>query len=925
MFIQCYIKILRDYKEKGIYLRPVMFYNKTQYEIILPLFQNDKNLIQFLSQIKDLNIVNILQELWLEGIVFEGPDRQYYIPYNSLYEIEKNKSDILLLPREEEVTVKINSFGAVGHPNFRLIYSIFHNDYGEINFDIAKKYNNVIILPDYSFVLPQKDYRVIQEIDEYKQTDDFNEQTKFLAKIKKRAQTANAEVDQYIKNEQYYFPEELDIYINKKNDDELELIPYFKDINNSDINLKLNNEMDLTERISFKNGNKRERVFIESDILKDYKKINKNKKIMGTDVPRFVENPYTYIPESISIEDFSKRVKELGIVVYRAQPFIRSNRLSKNNWFDYETGIELKPDGMSHAQHHSISDEEFSKLVEDAKENGDEYVYHNDKWIKVNYDSGREYLNKSKIIKQEFPDKQFNIARLPYILKIFENIDSLEYNETILEEKYKLINMGLLKYKKPYFIREDVNLKDYQEEGFIWIRLLMQQKLGGILADDMGLGKTVQVITYMAFLKEKSNLKPALVVAPYTLIYNWKREISKFTKGINNIYIHLGQRRIQDLEIIKRKDIVLTTYETLVRDQLLLGQIDWTLVACDEAQKIKNTTAYATGVAKALKAGLKLAVTGTPVENGLNELWCIADFVQPGLLRSYEEFRKKYEIPIQKENIDNKQLEELKMELRKRISPIYLRRTKEDKLRGLPKKKDIKKYLPIGLRQNVLYSKIINKYINKEMKFLTALMELMKLCNHPALVDESLDITNKQSLLKESTKLIETVNILKTIKERGEKALIFTRFLKMQDILSNIISQIFGFCPLRINGKIKNDRLGVISNFENVPNFNVMILSPKAAGLGLTITKANHVIHYTREWNPAIESQATDRAYRIGQEKDVFVYYPICTSKNGETVEEKLDKLLEEKKKLFKDIIISSDKIKLQEDDFKNVFNDWLK
>ena len=450
-------------------------------------------------------------------------------------------------------------------------------------------------------------------------------------------------------------------------------------------------------------------------------------------------------------------------------------------------------------------------------------------------------------------------------------------------------------------------MKDYQVQGYSFIRGHYEAGTGVLLADDMGLGKTVQIISFLSYLFDENQLSPALLVMPLSLIENWCSEMRKFLPAVAHIYVHQGNHRYRSPELIENNEVVMTSYETLARDQELLGRIRWSCVVCDEVQKVKNFHTLAASAVKGMNTSFRIAVTGTPVENRLSELWSIVDFVQPGLLGSYKVFRKTYEAPIQKGAPEK---EERVKELIDEIAPVFLRRKKEDVLAGqIPEKTD--EIYPIAMcsPQRELYCKILRDREEEEKNCaLGTIQKLMMLCSHPRLITKEMYNTASASALeKESPKLAWTMEQLHEIKRKKEKVIIFTRYLAMQSILRQAIFEEFKIDAPIINGQIKDNRLSIIHQFEASKGFNIMILSPKAAGVGLNIVAANHVIHYTREWNPAIENQATDRAYRIGQTKPVFVYYPVMECPQFSTVEERLNDLLKDKREIMKNVIIPTD------------------
>jgi SNF2 family DNA or RNA helicase len=621
-------------------------------------------------------------------------------------------------------------------------------------------------------------------------------------------------------------------------------------------------------------------------------------------VPDFIENPMKYLPDNIDLEKFSERVKGLKERVYKAQPYVSSSKTDQIDWFDIDVGVNIKNES-DEADEEQIELSEFERLVKEAREKGEDYVLYNDNWVKIPKES-EDFIEGAKEVDKIKTNGKVNKENLNYIFDIYENIDLLEYNEQMIDFRSKLQEDGVI-YQSPSLFKGE--LRPYQKRGYVWLHKLKDSKLGGLLADDMGLGKTIQVIALMASLKAENKLSPSLIAAPKSLLENWQHEIKKFSPEINKVYIHLGGSRNKNSRVIKQSDVVLTTYSTLVSDQVLLGEIDWTILVCDEVQAIRNQSTLKAHAVKAQKAKLRLGLSGTPVQNTVADLWSIYDFIQPGLLDSFKEFKNNFVKPIENSNTP-KEYEKYEAMLKEKIQPVFLRRTKEGELKDeLPEKKDITKTIEMSQRQKERYKEIIEKEKNsKGRTHLGTLQSLLQLSSHPALLDKDWDVKNAEELLNEGPKLKSVINILKEVKKNNEKALIFTTFKIMQLILQRVIREKFGLQEIPIINGDSKQRLASVDRFNESEGFGCMILSPRAAGTGLNITGANHVIHYTRWWNPAVEQQATDRVYRIGQEKEVNVYYPIMTA-GRETVEEKLHRLLEEKKRLAKNIIVPNNPI----------------
>lgn len=493
--------------------------------------------------------------------------------------------------------------------------------------------------------------------------------------------------------------------------------------------------------------------------------------------------------------------------------------------------------------------------------------------------------------------------------------------------------------KLPSSLKDEIALKDHQFAGVAWLQHLWSlsphECRGALLADDMGLGKTLQLLTFIAAcLEENPTAEPFLIVAPVSLLENWREEMEKFfTLGTFPLLTLYGSdltklRTPKDgmddeligIRLLRRNwlgnaKVVLTTYETLRDLEFTLAAQKWSAVICDEAQKIKNPNAMMTRAAKKQNVRFKIACTGTPVENSLADLWCLFDFIQPGLLGALNEFGTNYRRPIEAETEEQKQRVE---QLRDIIEPQLLRRLKADVAKDLPRKiiVDSCKNLSLSERQRTHYADAIAQHRKQSAEgiglknHLGLLLYLRRLCADPQPMGQlSNPSTPLSEIERHSPKMKWLMTELEKIKARNEKVILFCELRDVQRLLHRAISERFEFVPAIINGdtstnsKSESSRQKQIRGFQENPGFGVIILSPQAAGFGLNIQAANHVIHFTRTWNPAKEDQATDRAYRIGQSKDVFVYCPLVVAKDFTTFDDKLNALLEWKRVLSSDML----------------------
>ena len=472
----------------------------------------------------------------------------------------------------------------------------------------------------------------------------------------------------------------------------------------------------------------------------------------------------------------------------------------------------------------------------------------------------------------------------------------------------------------------NANLREYQKVGYEWLRTLDEYGLGGILADDMGLGKTVQVLSVILSYVESSNKDdcriPSLVICPSSLSLNWEEETKKFAPSLKTLVINGDlEERKRKIDTIKEYDLVIISYDLLKRDVELFEDRNYNFryLIADEAQYIKNNKTQNAKAIKQLKSQTRFALTGTPIENSLAELWSIVDFIMPGYLFSYNKFKTQYETPIIKEN-DQEKMNKLK----EMIEPFVLRRIKENVLQELPEKtitvlnnemegEQLKIYLSYSEMAKKKAKEEIeeNGIKNSQMKILALLMRLRQICCHPGLFIEN--------YTGESKKLTQCIEIIKTAIQAGHRILLFSGYSSMFPYIQKELdeSQIKYFM---LTGKTKiTDRMDLVNEFNANDDIKVFLISLKAGGTGLNLIGADVVIHYDPWWNLSVERQATDRAYRIGQKKNIQVYNLI--TKNS--IEEKIYELQQKKAKLADDILSTSQTFisSLSKEEIMDLFN----
>ncbi|MCX6050365.1 MAG: DEAD/DEAH box helicase [Chloroflexi bacterium] len=460
-------------------------------------------------------------------------------------------------------------------------------------------------------------------------------------------------------------------------------------------------------------------------------------------------------------------------------------------------------------------------------------------------------------------------------------------------------------------------LRPYQQYGYSWLDFLRRWKMGACLADDMGLGKTIQTLAMLLREKELNGHLPGpvLLVAPTSVVTNWAKEINRFAPDLA-AFVHQGMHRLRGeafVEQVRQMEIVLTSYPLVRRDEATLNQVDWFGVILDEAQNIKNAETKQARALRQLPATFRLALTGTPVENRLSELWSIMHFLNPGYLGSRQTFRRRFALPI--ERYENAQAAQ---QLRKLVSPFILRRVKTDPtvIQDLPDKQETKVYCHLSPEQATLYEAVVREALQqiesaeddlqRRGQVLAMLMKLKQICNHPAqFLHQIGDGSAANDEEARSGKLGRLVEMLEEIMAVNDRILIFTQFAEMGHLLRRYLQQRLSVPTQFLHGGTPaRQRTTMIERFQDDPDGPpIFILSLKAGGTGLNLTRANHVFHFDRWWNPAVENQATDRAFRIGQQRNVQVHKFVCVG----TLEEKIDDMIESKKALAESVVGSGE------------------
>lgn len=566
---------------------------------------------------------------------------------------------------------------------------------------------------------------------------------------------------------------------------------------------------------------------------------------------------------------------------------------------------------------------EFKALVESQQR----MIYLRNEWVELPIERMAEAYDELRLIETDVVQKNTTMTDLLHVyvkdhdrktrqiqLKIQ---DKMEDYLNKLVSKPQMINFGIPKELKG-------TLRPYQEYGFQWFCSLHDKGVGGCLADDMGLGKTIQSIAYLLYQEieeQKGSKTPSLILCPTSVIENWKSEMTKFSPSLKTMVYHGPHRPMaeQFFEEIKGVDVLITSYHLFVRDSEWLLKQRWDTAILDEAQMIKNPGTKQSQTVRKIKAAQRFALTGTPMENKLDELWSIMDFLNPGYLGSLSHFRSYFITPIEKHGDE----ERLNL-VRRLVQPFLLRRTKDDPevIQDLPDKLEDKIICHLTKEQASLYQSVVDDLMGKmessngiERKglILAAITRLKQVCNHPMLISGEWEKQKgtifkerPTEVLKASGKLLEFLSLLDSMIGKNEKGLVFTQYVKTGQLLKQAIQERFTSTPVFFlyGGIPSEQRTALIEQFRNLHGQSaVFILSLKAGGVGLNLTEANHVIHFDRWWNPAVENQATDRAYRIGQTRHVHVTKFISKG----TLEEGIDQLIEKKKWLTDQVIGQGD------------------
>lgn len=891
----------------------------------------------------------LLKEL-LDNGQAELSDTEIFIPCEEVCRLDFVEQSLIGLPEPYPFDLEIRSDGTFNQTDFRYNYQFLQPDLKPLH---PERIGCVLRLTsEWAYLLTEEQFALLEALDAFnkQETNDKNFEANLLefAAIKGLAAKTGAALDGYLNQEEVVAPKTVRLRLREAGDG-IEIIPdvdgvdpaQFEEVFDQDPNTK------TVYNIPRPKG-ARTRVLFQKEQREALKAVKRHRRVSREELDEIAKQPQAvFEPEVFELDptdnnplSFSDRVREIGVYQPKVYPFISPY---KSEWIP---GIIVEDKDGKRTKIPVKNERELNKLkglISQAKRTSQETVTWKNGQLPVSeVERFLPFIEKQlkRRKKRPRPDERLE----PPVLIIEENIEDRDYvkppPKPPAEEPFRH------QLEPSPNLKQEVELLAHQEEGVAWAQQLWERKHpGGLLADDMGLGKTLQVLCFLEWHHAKySSERPYLIVAPIALLENWQSEYPKFFDRGSLDFITLYGSGLQafkrdneheipeidgadqfpelrcrrgglDVDRLRTAKLVLTTYETVRDFQLDLGLIHWAAVVIDEAQRIKTPGALVTNAVKALKTDFRIALTGTPVENSLMDLWCITDFVAPGYLDSAKNFNRDFCLPLRNPETDIRALGD---SIRQRIGVHFKRRLKTDILQDLPEK-----HIHIDECHQEMPSNQANRYLaalqsvhesesggpQTPNSILRVLHQLRDISDHPLLADSQWEEIPTPGLIEQSAKLLVTIQLIEKIAQAGEKIILFAERRKTQHLLKRVIQEHFGLADISIvNGdtpgsaqrgnSMKVSRQQAVDRFQTASGFNAIIMSPLAAGVGLNITEANHVIHYSRWWNPAKEDQASDRVHRIGQTRSVHIYLPMATHSGFRTFDVILHELLERKRQL---------------------------
>lgn len=880
------------------------------------------------------------------------------VPNEELCNLPLIDRQLLNLPEPYLFDIKIESKGRTfNQQEFRYEYG-FYEPNGNLIF--TKRVGCILrITEQRAYFLTKEQFELLEALDDFnampEEQKTFRDNLLCFAKVKGLAEQTGTLLDLYLHGEDVVAPKTIRLRL-RVQDETLEILPEIEGIDNQKFEESFDFYPNPEEVYNLqKPDSGRTRIVFndeQRDALNDikrYRRVSRDEALRLAECPQEYFNPdvVELDPPSEQQHSFSERVREIGFYKPRVYPFISPY---KSQWIP---GIIVEDRQSNEQRKIPIRSKELDELkdrIRKAKEKGEDTIEWNGTQVAIS-DIGPHIKFIKEQLKQPTKPEKPKESNGQSVLIIYDNLYDDIYKITASElEEFRHL------YEHPPNLCDDFSIYAHQQEGIAWLQGLSRKGLpGGLLADDMGLGKTLQVLSFLEWHNSKVRpndemRKPYLIVAPVVLLETWKNEYRKFFDPCAMFLLTLYGEKLREFKIppeqaqylpipkiegsewisqvrqrrgalnVKRlqtTDLVLTTYETVRDFQLDLGQINWAVVILDEVQKVKTPGTLVTNAVKALKTDFRVACTGTPVENTLVDLWCITDFVVPGHLGSAKEFAKEFQNPLRLPETDVRELGE---RVRQRIGVHIKRRLKEEILEGLPEKhihiENYKREMPnVQLQRYAEELHSVQTFegegIQRRNRILQAIWAMRDISDHPLLPDKQLDAIPIPELISQSAKLQTLVELLKRIRDNDEKVILYADRRKTQHLLKRVVVETFGLNDddvFIVNGampgsarsekSMKLNRQKAVDLFQCKPGFNVIVMSPLAAGVGLNIIEANHVVHFTRLWNPAKEDQATDRVYRLGQKRPAHIYLPMAIAPQIKTFDLILHELLERKRTL---------------------------
>ncbi|MDK2817628.1 MAG: hypothetical protein PWR22_2257 [Moorella sp. (in: firmicutes)] len=918
-------------------------------------------------------------------------DQEIVIPHEVVAGLPEEERRGLGLPEVYPFFIEIRAAGNLTDPMFRYIYSFVDGyGQPLVNprrtgayLEMAPGQGYLLSRQQYALIEALDNFNG-QRRDAASRQELIHNNLLEFARIKGLARATAALLDMYLNDEQVIVPNRVGVRLKKVDNDTLEIEPVlYEDTGKGEQKQEaLEGEYAAGFINQFDRFNTVRNVYAiprgprvvfnkaVKDTLADFKRY---RRVTGATKEAILKNPREYFTgEALDLDSFSERVIEIGEYKPQVFPFLRPNR---EPWLPPEGGIIFAGGRQVNIAPGEAA--ELQKALEEAFGRGERELNWQGQKIPVNGDVLHAVADLAAICPSASTSTDDAIKNVrgntgkKHVLIIKDNFKEITFSP---EKQLRPGRPGLPRSLKP-----GVKLLEHQLDGLKWLQgLWLAGARGGLLADDMGLGKTLQALAFIAWVAElmEENLlprKPVLIVAPVVLMENWKQEYLRFLQPILGPVIELHGPRLKDFknagmarelgvskeidikdkedaegiiksgkgllidhQAIQRLGIVLTTYETLRDYQFSFGLVEWSIMVLDEAQKIKTPTAMVTTAVKAMKYDFGLCLTGTPVENSLVDLWSIMDFVQPACLGTLESFRRRFHAPLGQEGTDRAALGR---ELKAKIDGLLLRRTKEEHLQGLPPRK-IKLYeVEMPPEQLHKYIEVVRNArrgasidpIKKNRQHIFQVIALLRdISLHPFLLYNERELAgmSAETIINTSARVKKTIEILDEIEGRQEKALVFLLSRKMQRLMQRVLRDRYGLDCAIINGEVSGGRRQhLVDAFQSASGFNVLIMSPEAAGVGLNITAANHVIHLSRMWNPAKEDQATNRVYRIGQVNPVYVHIPMAVhhlfgdGPGQGSFDQKLHRLLQAKRELSQAVLMPAN---IEEDEMLRLGEELL-